>query len=741
MRLTIRSKILAASVLVAIMVAVLVGASLLSGEAARRLMPRLITFDDKRSVVQDLQLQTANIRQYITDASLTQNREAIDVEARRAFDAANADIERLLAAETDEKARQAMSDFKGLLSAFWDSGAAMAQSYATGRKEGDASMAGFDAAGALMLEALPALVTPIVEERGRTVSAFNASLASTFRLTLAFGLFMVAFLIAGGILLARGLSRPIAMAVDSFRDLASSAGDLTKRLEVRQGDEAGDLASWFNLFIAKLRGILVEITGLIDKNHRLGDHLSTASRVAAESTAEMAVEIGDMRERIIGLDADIAGASAYIEEIMASIGNLAGQVDHQFSAIERSSASIEEIMASVGNVARIAEVRTASIEALVELIRGGGEKVQTANSIIADIARSADAMMDMVGIIDNISNQTNLLAMNASIEAAHAGNAGKGFAVVADEIRKLAEDTGSNAALIAKNLTTTTTGIRLATKAGNESEEALGRINVEVGEFAKALQEVSISMNELSQASGEILSSINTLVQTSETVRGASSEMKEGTGEILRSIHNIKEVSRETLEDIGGITALATTLGSVSLKVAAFGNQNLFNNSMLRGEVGKFSIGYAQDETANARIDFGIDWSDMLSVGVTAMDDQHKELFKRINALLEGMLGDSKGGDIDGLVNFINDYVVFHFADEERLMREKRYPKLEAHIALHRAFTAEFASLARRMKEDGLSASLLILLQDKVVNWLIEHIGKVDRQYGNFIAAADQAKR
>lgn len=538
----------------------------------------------------------------------------------------------------------------------------------------------------------------------------------------------------GGVILARRVVAPLAEASAALRALADGSGDLTARMSVSASGAEGELSSSFNGFIGALRGIVVNVGDLVSRNQRLGDHLSAAARIAAESVADMASRISDIRGRSGDLDGNIATASAYIEEIMASINSLAAQVDHQYGAIERSSSSIEEILASVSNVARIAETRASAIDALVGLIREGGSKVRATNSVIADIERNAGAMLDLVGIIDNIANQTNLLAMNASIEAAHAGAAGKGFAVVAGEIRKLAETTGTNAAMIAKTLKATTGSVRMASAAGGESERSLDIIDREVGEFAKALQEVSLSMRELNQASTEILESINTLVETSQTVKNASSEMRDGTVEILNSVRDIKELSTATLEDIAGVSGLSDTMSGISLKVAAFGNQNLYNNSMLVAELVKIRAGGPKTERKDGVV-LGLAWSESLSVGVRAMDEQHQELFRRISALLEGMLGEGGADDIGKLVDFIVQYVVVHFGEEEELMRAKGYPDLEAHRALHEAFKQDFASIAGRLAAEGVTAPVLILIQDRVVNWLIEHIGRIDKKYGAYFEA------
>ncbi len=731
MRFSIRSKIATASVVVVLLVGAMIGASLVVGRNAQELMAKLRSYDEKHSLVQDLKLHIADVWQFLTDASLTRNRDAIDQDAKKAFDQANTDIASLVAIEQDQHDRESMKAFNAVLLDFWASGSAMFDAYGKGKSAGDARMTDFDSAGSRTLDALSALITPIIAGREAVAAKFKARLDENSWIFLAFGIVAVLVFGVGGTIFSRRVTAPLKSATASLKALSSRSGDLSTTMDVVSSDEAGELASSFNEFVGTLRGILVNVGEIVARNQRLGDHLSSAARITAESVADMAARISAIRGRSGDLDGNIATASTYIEEIMASINSLAAQVDHQYGAIERSSASIEEILASVANVARIAETRASAIDGLVVLIREGGSKVRATNVVIMEIEHNSDAMLDLVATIDNIANQTNLLAMNASIEAAHAGNAGKGFAVVAGEIRKLAETTGSNAAMIAKTLKTTTGSVRMATAAGAESERSLDLIEAEVGEFAKALQEVSLSMRELNEASAEILESINTLVETSQTVKTASSEMRDGTIEILNSVHDIKEFSTATLADIAQVSGLSDTLSGISLKVAAFGNQNLYNNSMLSSEISKIRAGESEGQKTGD-VGFGLAWSDSLSVGVPAMDDQHKELFRRISALLEGMLDVKVGTDIGKVVDFIAQYVLVHFGEEEGLLRAKGYPELEAHHALHEAFKAEFSSIASRLAAEGITASVLILIQDKVVNWLIDHIGKVDRRYGDY---------
>jgi hemerythrin-like metal-binding protein len=735
MKVTIRTKIFLAFGIAILAVGFFVASTTLNSFGDRRDLTRLTELDEGRSLLQDLELQTETIWQFLTDAGLTQSLDSENIEGKKAYDDAKTDLQALAQLKLLPNQDQFMSTIESGLDDFWTTGASMVGAYGRGKADGDRVMVSFDKSGKALEGAILALREPLVKDRNDSEAASGMNLNHDVLNFSSVGLATIFLLVLLAFLLTRSLSRPIKAASGALRHLADSQGDLTVRLKVAGGDETAALAASVNDFLHKLQTMLFAIEEMIFKNQALASSLNQSARDSAAAVADLGQRVTSMRSGLDSLGLDISGASASIEQILANIASLARQIEVQDQQVSRAGAAIEEMMASVTSVARIAESKLGAVNSLVTLTRQGGERVRKTNSVIAKVAENADSMLSLIDLINDISDRTNLLAMNASIEAAHAGASGRGFAVVASEIRQLAVGTGANAQKIGQSLKETGDWIRQAQTDSVATQDAFELLESEVGQFASAMREVSESMVALGEGGGEILDATSRLVQTSQVISSSSQEMTYGAREILTAVHHIRDVSTEAISEMGQISTLTTSLNRVALRVSAFGNQNRYNNSVLTSEVGRFRLGRDPGQRSDD-VTLGIDWNDILSVGITAMDDEHKELFRRINALLVALLGPENHADTKKLITAIREYTVFHFNDEQKLMRDNRYPRYDEHKKLHDAFVAEFIEIERILLEEGLTATIMIRLQDKIVTWLLEHIARVDKDYGEFLAVS-----
>jgi len=700
-------------------------------------VPQLLAIeqvDEVRSLVQDLEFRVSNIWQFLTDAPLTRNLDSINVDAKKNYDEALKDLKNLSALPVLPEQDKLVEGLGPTLNQIWSVGNEMYGAYVKSKADGDNVMEKFDGLGAELSRNIEGLRLPLLKLRADKLAAYEQNLKDDQLNFQVAATATVLILIVVAFILARNLSRPLRATSRALRVLADSQGDLTVRLKSTGGDEAADLARSVNDFLQKIRSILVSVDEMVHKNQQLAASLNLSARESATSVSDLGARVTTLKNSIGSLDVDIAGASAAIEEILANIASLAKQISNQDAMVSRSGSAVQQMMASITGVSELAESRVASVTTLVDLTRQGGDRVKKTNLVIDKVAQNATAMMALIDLINDISDRTNLLAMNASIEAAHAGTAGRGFGVVANEIRKLAFDTGANAQKIGQSLKESGTHIQQAQQDSLATQEAFLLLEKEVTAFADAMHDVSKSMAELSEGGIEILGATAELIQTSQVISNSSQEMSFGAQEILTAVHHVKQVSAESLNEVDEVEVLSRSLNKVALRVSAFGNQNRYNNTVLAGEVGKFLLG-VDPTTRSDAVAMGIDWNDMLSVGIETMDDEHKELFRRINALLVALLGTESHSDTRDLVAAIREYTVFHFTDEEKLMKARNYPRYEQHKVLHTAFVEEFLSIEAQLLKEGLTASLVIRLQDKVVTWLLDHIAKVDHDYGEFMAA------
>lgn len=329
--------------------------------------------------------------------------------------------------------------------------------------------------------------------------------------------------------------------------------DLSVRYEDKGRDELGSLCTHLNISISTLSDFLSSVHGAAHKVEELKDSLSAGTTQSASALNEITKNIESIRDQYIILNRNITASTQAVSTITQKFLDLHKNIDGQSKAIGQSSSAIEEMSASIVSVAKLSTDRKNRADDLLRIIREGGEKVGATNDIIKSISKEVDDILEIIEIIDNVSEQTNLLSMNAAIESAHAGEAGKGFAVVAEEIRKLAESTSENASRIDASLKSVTEKIREALSTSNDSHKTFEQINTDVQTFASALSEISSSMDELSEGSKDILGATEKISAITKNIIENSAEMEERTLEIENAMKNSEEISSGVVNGISEI--------------------------------------------------------------------------------------------------------------------------------------------------------------------------------------------
>ncbi len=325
----------------------------------------------------------------------------------------------------------------------------------------------------------------------------------------------------------------------------------------------------------------------VNRAHDVQATLSSSAEQSATALDEISRNIGSIRTRFQGLDQSISSSSHTIESIDDQVKQLNREVERESENIHNVTSSIKEMHAGVENITALTEERKRSAEETKQVVADGSEQMSEANDTFRSIARDIDDILEIIEIINGVSEQTNLLSMNAAIESAHAGEAGKGFAVVAEEIRRLAESTSENASRVDRTLRSITDRFRQAFEASDVSTRTFERIQQEFGTISGFLEEISQSMNELSTGSSQVLSSseevteiirriqdsIGDMASRTQEIRGAMgeatsvsteivrgvSEIDRGAQEILQSMTHANEVGVQNREQMDALAGLFTT--------------------------------------------------------------------------------------------------------------------------------------------------------------------------------------
>ncbi|OHD17715.1 MAG: hypothetical protein A2004_04205 [Spirochaetes bacterium GWC1_61_12] len=349
--------------------------------------------------------------------------------------------------------------------------------------------------------------------------------------------------------------------------VASGGGDLQRKLDVRSHDEIGELAFHFNSFTDYLATLIRQTMVVSDNLKAVSAETRDASVRVAQGldTAVQALDgiISTVRHEATDFDVTSRSVNLFFDQY----SNLQGKLLSQSASVEQTAAAMVQISRTMDNVAILGKKGQDLVVGLNDSARKGGNAVNELAGVMQDISRRSEAIAEFTKVIGEIAERTNMLAMNAAIEAAHAGETGKGFAVVADEIRKLAESANTESAEISRLIGEINLSIAAGLKSSNAAQGDLARMIVDVEENGGLSREISAATAEEAKGGDEILRAL-------QLIRDANAELKlvinqqheEATG-IRQSIMSLQQ---ETEVVAGSIGEQGAKLNELSNRVHSF---------------------------------------------------------------------------------------------------------------------------------------------------------------------------
>jgi len=383
---------------------------------------------------------------------------------------------------------------------------------------------------------------------------------------------------------------PIVRVADTLKDISEGEGDLTRTIAVSSKDEVGDLAKYFNKTLEKIKALVVLIKKQANVLADIGNSLSSNMTETAAAINEITSNIQSIKGRVINQSASVTETNATMEQVIANINKLNDHVENQSSNVSQASSAIEEMVANISSVTNTLINNAANVKTLKEASEVGKTGLQEVATDIQEISRESEGLLEINTVMENIASQTNLLSMNAAIEAAHAGEAGKGFAVVADEIRKLAESSSEQSKTIGTVLKKIAESIKKITTSTDNVLNKFEAIDTGVRTVSDQEENIRNAMEEQGEGSKQVLQSVGVLNELTQQVKSGSEEMLSGSQEVIHESQNLERVTQEIT---GGMNEMASGADQVNASVNNVNDMTVKNREAIDSlikEVSRFKV-------------------------------------------------------------------------------------------------------------------------------------------------------
>ena len=377
----------------------------------------------------------------------------------------------------------------------------------------------------------------------------------------------------------------------AMENIASGKADLTFRIPEKGKNELTNLAANCNAVIASLNNLITELQGETGILNETGNELSNKMENHVGVLDATATQISEISDHITEQTTKVESITNGMQSVETEIENLETKLSMQSQAIQQSSSVIEEITANIRSVDENVKEILEEYKKLVAEADEGQQQQKSVSNQIGNIEQQSDSLMNANTAIASIAKQTNLLAMNAAIEASHAGEAGKGFAVVAAEIRTLAETSAKQSDSISRLLQDIRESIAGIVESSKKSAANFASVSEKIMRLEQLITEVQGGMNEERIGAENILNAMLTLEGTTKDINQASAHMKGESDSVFEGIQTLRELAEKTHSKSSEVTLQMTEMKETASAAANASDRNLSATSKVSNMINGFSTG------------------------------------------------------------------------------------------------------------------------------------------------------
>ncbi len=376
----------------------------------------------------------------------------------------------------------------------------------------------------------------------------------------------------------------------NIKTAAEGQRDLTKRLPVISRDETGRISRFFNLFVAQIHNIILKVKNVIAISNNMGEELASSTSQISVSIEEITATMDSMKKREQQLESHIKLSHADISDIKQSIGSIVDKINDQSTKVDQSKATIEDTIESITNINNISISKKDLIDSLLKMASESNKNMSRTLNSIKDVSSFIDVIKELIKIINDVSIQTNILSMNAAIEAAHAGEYGKGFSVVAEEITKLAETTGANSKNINVELNNIISRINDSILLTGNTDKIIKNTVDVINNVSNSTISMISEISEINSKATKITADLKDLIKITEFVKKDSEVISDKVNKIDTYMVDVANLSESSLLSMEEFVQALYEIRRASESIAQISSDNFNNISVVNDEISHFRI-------------------------------------------------------------------------------------------------------------------------------------------------------